>query len=160
MLYPITLSLHSTLRWLIVIVGLMAVARAIYGWRGGRPWLRLDDRLGGLFTTILDVQLLVGSTLYIFLSPLTRAAFQNVAAAMGNSVLRFFFVEHMPAMVVAIVLAHVGRALSQRAATDTAKHKRAAVYFTLAMLAIVIAIPWPFLVYGRDLNPFRFFFGG
>jgi Na+-driven multidrug efflux pump len=158
-LYPFVLAIHSVVRWLVLIVGLLAAGKAIAGWLGKRAWLRLDDRLGAMFTGIMDAQFVVGLLLYVVFSPLTRAGFANFGAAMQEPTLRFFLVEHMPMMVAAVVLTHVGRALSRRAADDAKKHQRAALFFSLAMLAVLVGIPWPFLAYGRPLNPFHMFGG-
>ena len=81
-------------------------------------------------------------------SPITTGAFKDFGAAMGNSSVRFFAVEHIFIMIVAIVLAHVGRSLSKKAADDKSKFKRAAIFFTLSMLAVLAAIPWPFMAAG------------
>lgn len=158
-MYPILLMLHSILRWLVLIAGLLAAGKAIAGWLGRGPWTRLDDRLGLSFIVSLDVQLLLGLILYV-LSPLTLAAFQDFGAAMRDPGLRFFALEHAFWMIVGIVLAHVGRALSRRTAEATGRHQRAAILFGLALLAILWAIPWPWLEgVGRPLDPFRFFGG-
>ena len=141
-MYPIVLLLHSWVRWIVAIAAVAAVARAFYGWLGKKDWAKLDDQLGLLFSTSLDVQLLLGLILYIFLSPLTQAAFQNFGAAMANSGLRFFALEHTLMMVIAVVLGHVGRALSKKAAESVAKHRLAAILYGLATLAILLAIPW------------------
>ncbi|MEZ4768856.1 MAG: hypothetical protein R2844_10585 [Caldilineales bacterium] len=144
-MYPIVLSLHSIVRWAVVILGVIAVVRAFIGWFGGRQWQQLDDRLGLGFTTALDINLLLGLLLYFFLSPITTGAFKDFGAAMGNSSVRFFAVEHIFIMIVAVVLAHIGRSRSRKAADDKGKFKRAAIFFGLAMLAVIAAIPWPFM---------------
>lgn len=138
------LSLHSIVRWAIVIIGVIAVVRAFIGWFGGRQWQQLDDRLGLGFTTTMDINLLLGLLLY-FLSPLTRSALQDFGAAMGNSALRFLAVEHALLMVIAVVLAHIGRARSKKAGDDRSKFKQAAIFFGLAIVAVFLAIPWPFM---------------
>ena len=68
---------------------------------------------------------------------------------MSNSDLRFFLVEHLVGMIIAVVLAHVGRATSRRAEDDNGKFKRAAIFHTLAMLVVLLSIPW-----FRPLLPF------
>jgi len=141
-MYPVVLFVHSWLRWIVAMAAVAAVARAFYGWLGKKDWARLDDQLGLLFSTSLDVQLLLGLILYVFLSPLTQAAFKNFGAAMASSPLRFFAVEHLVMMVIAVVLGHVGRALSKKATEATAKHRLAAILYGLATLAILLAIPW------------------
>jgi uncharacterized membrane protein YozB (DUF420 family) len=141
-MYPFILAVHNILRWIIVILAVLALARAYLGWFGQRPWTERDRRIGVFFTSALDVQLLLGLILYFALSPITRAAFQNFGAAMGNDVARFFAVEHILYMVLAIVLAHIGSASARRAANDVDKHRRMAIWFTLAVLALLLGIPW------------------
>lgn len=138
----LVLSLHSIVRWAVVIVGVIAVVRAFIGWFGGRQWQQLDDRLGLGFTSVLDINLLLGLLLYFFFSPLTTNAFKDFGAAMGNSSVRFFLVEHSLVMIVAVVLAHIGRSRSKKASEDKSKFKQAAIFFGVAMLAVLAAIPW------------------
>jgi hypothetical protein len=147
-MYPLVLSLHSILRWVVLILGLIAVIRALIGWLGSSQWETIDDRLGLAFTTSMDLQLLLGLLLYFVLSPLTRGAFQNFGAAMSNANLRFWAVEHFVVMIVAVILAHIGRSQSRKAEEPTAKHKRAAIFFGLALIAVLVAVPWPFLASG------------
>lgn len=137
----VLITLHNISRWLVLVFGIWAAVRAFSGWRGSREWTKSDDRAGMLFTMMLDLQLLLGLSLY-FTSPFMAPILKNFGAAMGNSGARFFAVEHLGAMLLAIIVAHVGRSLSKKAATDTAKHKRAAVAFTLALVLILAAIPW------------------
>ena len=54
-------------------------------------------------------------------------------------------------MLVAIVLAHVGTARVRTCHSEAGRHKVAAIFFTLALLAILASIPWPGTVPGRPL---------
>jgi len=45
-------------------------------------------------------------------------------------------------MLAAVILAHVGSALSRRATDDAARHKRAAIFYTLSLAAVLLAVPW------------------
>ena len=63
---------------------------------------------------------------------------------MQNTEMRFFGAEHVFMMVLALGISHAGRTLSRRAADPLVKHRWAALLFTLALLVILIAIPWPF----------------
>ena len=114
-MYSGVLLVHSWLRWAVLIVGVVAVVRGMAGWTGGRPWLRADDRTGYWFAMLLDVQMLLGLLLYFALSPFTRQAMADFGAAMQNSGLRFWAVEHVLGMAIAITLAHVGRARVKKA---------------------------------------------
>ncbi len=141
-MYNFVLILHNLFRWIILILGILTVLRAFYGWFGKKAWAQIDDRLGLAFTISMDIQLLLGLLLYFVLSPVTQKVFQNFGAAMADADLRYWAVEHIFMMVVAVILAHVGRALSRRATDDNGKHKRAAILFTLSLLAVLAAIPW------------------
>ena len=150
-MYDIALHAHSWLRWLALIAGAYAVVRGFTGRSGRRIWTRTDDRVGAIFTGLLDLQMLIGLLLYFALSPITRAAMADFGAAMGNSGLRFWAVEHPFGMIVAIVLAHAGRARVRKITADQRKHGTAAVFFTLALIAILLSIPWPGMPQGRPL---------
>jgi hypothetical protein len=149
-MYGLVLTLHSILRWAVLIVGLAAIIRAFVGWFGNRGWEQLDERLGLIYTSVMDLQLLLGLLLYFVLSPLTRAALQDFGGAMANSVLRFWSVEHLLLMIIAVILAHLGRSLSRRTEAAKGKHQRAAILFTLSLLAVLITIPWPFMANFAD----------
>jgi hypothetical protein len=135
----------------VLILAVVAVVRAFIGWFGKKEWTALDNRAGMLLSASMDIQVILGFVLYIFLSPLTTTALQDFGASMSNALLRYWSVEHVLLMVVALILIHVGRATSKVAEEATSKHKRAAIFFGLATLAILIAIPWPFWSYGRPL---------
>src|SRR5262245_47443559 len=93
-MYGFVLSFPSLIRWVVLLTGLYAASRGIMGWRRRRPWMLADERAGSWFTIALDLQFLLGVLLYVFLSPITRAAFQNLGEVMRNSGLRFWSIEH------------------------------------------------------------------
>lgn len=142
MAYLWVLSLHNVLRWVVLLLAILVLVRMFGGLLARRGWLEFDGKVGRWFTISMDVQLLVGLVLYFVLSPLTTTAFRNMGEVMGNSALRFFVVEHIFLMVVAVVFAHVGTSLVRRAATDQARFRRGAIWYTLAILLVIAAIPW------------------
>ncbi|MBN1218415.1 MAG: hypothetical protein JXM69_05780 [Anaerolineae bacterium] len=149
-MYSFILIAHSMIRWIVLVSGLIAVFLAFAGWFGKNDWIKTNDRLGAVYVVFLDLNVLLGLILYLFLSPITQAAFSNFGAAMGDSLLRFFAVEHIFGMLVALVLAHVGRALSKKATETVKKHRATAIWYTLSLLVILATIPWdrPFLRLG------------
>ena len=96
----------------------------------------------------LDLQLLLGLALYVGLSPITRTALQDFGAAMQTGASRFWAVEHPALMLLAVVLAHVGRSATRYAGSDRAG-ARARLWFGLSLLALLLATPWPFMPNGR-----------
>jgi hypothetical protein len=151
MLYQVVISLHSWLRWGVLLVGALTLGRAVHGWARGRDWTWTDRRVQQLFVSLFDSQVLLGLTLYFVLSPLTPRNLDGFRAAMSNSVLRFFGIEHVTAMVLALIVAHGASVASRRAEGSTAKHRRWGVGLLIALLLILVGIPWPVLPYGRPL---------
>src|SRR5436190_21809249 len=121
-MYDAALHAHSWLRWLVLLVGLVAVARAFSGRSSGRAWSRADDRLGAAFTGLLDLQLLIGLAMYFALSPITTAGMRDIGGAMANTGLRFWTVEHPFGMIVAIVLAHIARVRIRQTRAAVRRH--------------------------------------
>jgi len=142
-MYDLILIIHSWLRWLVLLAGLAAVVRAISGVNTRRPWTPLDDRSGIWFTAAADLKFLLGLVLYVFLSPVTRSAFVDMAAAMREAPIRFFAVEHAVGMLVAIALVHIGRVRIRKAGDSETRHKRALVFFGLALVVLLLSLPWP-----------------
>ena len=151
--YTVLLALHSWSRWLVLVFGLIALYRAYVGWTGHRPFLGADNGIGASFVGSIHLQVLIGLGLYFGLSPWGLNAMKQ-AGAMQDPTTRFFGMEHVAVMLLAAVLAQVGRSLSKKAADDTAKHKKAFTYFGIALLLVLLMIPWGIWNPARPL--FRF----
>ena len=59
-MYPLILTLHSWMRWVVVIVGVIAIVKFLIGWLGKKDWAALDARLASIFPITIDIQLLLG----------------------------------------------------------------------------------------------------
>ncbi len=141
-MYTGFLHLHDVLRWLLLVSLVVTLAKYVAGWLGNHSWKKTDNILGIIFTSLMDLQLLTGLVLYFFLSPLTKIAFSDFGAAMKNADLRFYAVEHFAMMLIAVILVHIGRAKSKKAKTDQGKFKIASIFFLIAMVLMVVGIPW------------------
>ena len=141
-MYTALLHTHNMFRWLVLITLILAVAFAFVGWFNKREWGKKDNTTGLLLTIFMDIQFLVGIVLYAFVSPVTKAAFNDFGAAMKNSDLRFYAVEHILLMVIALVLVHIGRAKTKKAIGHWKKHRAATIFYGIALLLILAAIPW------------------
>ncbi|NEW84886.1 MAG: hypothetical protein GZ094_21305 [Mariniphaga sp.] len=136
------LHIHDTLRWLLLIGLLITLTKYLAGWLGNKPWKRADNLLGITVTLLMDLQLITGLVLYFFLSPITKMALSDFGAAMKDPNLRFYAVEHLSLMLIAVVLVHFGRAKSKSAKTDEGKFKAGSIFFLIALMVIFAAIPW------------------
>jgi hypothetical protein len=150
-MYSAFLLIHSLLRWVVIIAGLIVIARAITGITSRRDWRPGDTAGVRWFSMALDVQFLIGLLLYVWLSPFIRDAWADMGATMRNAPLRFFAVEHVTGMLIGIALAHVGKSKIGKAAEAAQKHKLAVIFFSLAMVVILLSIPWPGMPGGRPL---------
>lgn len=147
-MYASVLLLHSWVRWLALIAGGAATFSAL---GKGDPRLQGAERWGRIFIIALDLQLLLGLILFFALSPYTAAAMRDFGAAMRDPALRFWAVEHLTMMLSAVILAHVGRVLARKAADVDAKRKRLLICFGLAVLLMLLGMPWPGMANGRPL---------
>jgi hypothetical protein len=147
-MYSTILLLHSWVRWLALAAGVGAIFGALSKGDGA---IRTAERWGLIFMIALDVQMLLGLLLYGLLSPYTAAAMKDFGAAMRDPMLRFWAVEHLTTMVSAVVLVHVGRVLARKSADISTKRKRLLIFFTLAVLLILLGMPWPGTANGRPL---------
>jgi hypothetical protein len=152
-MYETLLILHSWLRWFVLGAGLLAVVRAYSGWQGRRPFTKGDNGISAAFSGFMWLQVIVGLGLYFGLSPVGLKA-MKVAGAMKDPTTRFFGMEHVVVMILAAILAQVGRIALKKAPSDTLKHKKAFTYFAIALVLVLLMIPWGIWNPGRPL--FRF----
>ncbi|QJD79474.1 hypothetical protein [Spirosoma rhododendri] len=141
-MYSLLLMAHSVLRWLVLLTLLYALFRGIRGWSGQRPFTRTDNTVRHNTATFAHLQLLIGYTLY-YISPLI-AAFRYGGAAEPAFPLRFFGWIHPLLMTVVVVLITIGSSAAKRQTTDAAKFRTMTIWFSLALLMLLVAIPWPF----------------
>lgn len=141
-MYNIALLLHSYTRWLVLVALLFALYRAWSGWLRQREWTIWDRRAGLFFAVLITVQFFFGVLLYFQPAGLAQAAVRDFGAAMQVRELRFFGLEHPLQMTIALGLAHMRWARSRKSPETRKKFRWAVICYTLAALAILIAIPW------------------
>ena len=150
-MYSSALWLHSLLRWAVLVTGAVAWFRAVGSATAKRPWTPKDQLWAFVFISTVDLQILTGLALYLFLSPFTTIAFQDFSGAMTSASLRFWAVEHAAGMILAATLAHVGNVKIRRAADPARRHRLAIIFFGLALVIIIASIPWPGMPIARPL---------
>src|ERR1700743_2054280 len=124
-MYTVLLSLHSILRWAILILSVVAIARSYSGMTAGKPFAAADKKVGLFLMISAHTTLLIGLYLYFF-GAWGFASIRNLGfgEVMKNKALRFYAVEHIFGMLVAIVLITIGRGSAKKSISDMAKHKR------------------------------------
>jgi len=67
---------------------------------------------------------------------------------MKDSTLRFYAVEHISVMVIAIILVTIGYRIAKSSKTEYTKYKRIFWYFFIALVLMLSRIPWPGMIEG------------
>lgn len=127
------LHLHNLLRWIILIFLVVAILQAV-------------AKKAGLLKTSLwlliasHITLLIGLYQYF-----TSAVGYNLirlngfAAVMKDSAQRFWAVEHISGMIIAIILITIARGKVKKT-----NYSSATVLYVIALLIILAVVPWPF----------------
>ncbi len=147
-MYTTVLVLHSWIRWIALVAGVGTTFAAL------RRQDATAERWALVTMMTLDLQLLLGLLLYLVVSPNMQEILSHFGDAMKDPTARFWAVEHISAMLLAVVLAHVGRVLARKAATPDKRRARLLVCFGLATILMIVGMPWPGRAGGRPL--FRF----
>jgi hypothetical protein len=128
-------SAHSGLRWIALLLLLLAIISAFTAKNYEKK-----HRLVNLFTMItFHTQLVLGIILY-FLSDKV----QFTEGWMKQAMYRFYGMEHLTGMLLAIIAITIGHSKSKKGADAAAKFKAIKLWYVLALILVVAFIPWPF----------------
>ncbi len=139
-MYATFLAIHSVFRWLVLASLVYAIFTSIEGLISKRPYTKTDNTIRIITNTISHTQLLIGFTLYFVLSPVTQYFLKN--GSEDNHQMWFFGIYHIAMMFLSIVVMTIGGSIAKRAKTDRAKFKTIAIWFSVALLLILLVIPW------------------
>ena len=127
------LHLHNVLRWVILITLILSIYKL---------YTKQDAlKTSKILLISSHTTLLIGLYQY-FTGAVGIKMIQamGMAETMKNAATRFWAVEHIFSMILAIIfitIGHIGYKKSQNAS-------RAKVLYVVALLLIVLAMPWPF----------------
>ena len=139
-MYSLFLSLHNSLRWLVLASMVYTIFSSIQGMFIKRPYNEVDNWARVIANIFGHTQLLVGFVLYFALSPITTFFLQNGDG--GSEQITFFGIWHAITMFLAVVAMTIGGALAKRAKTSPGKFKYVLIWFSIALGMILFAIPW------------------
>lgn len=130
-MYTGLLHLHSGLRYVVLILVLLSILQAVTA--GNKPYTPTNKKVNLFALISAHLQLVIGLVLY-FISP-------NVDfSKMSDPAYRYWNVEHISMMTIAIALITVGYAKAKRAKNDKLKHKTIAIFYTIAVVIVLAAI--------------------
>jgi hypothetical protein len=130
-MYTGLLHLHSFLRYIVLILVLLSIFQAVTA--GNKPYTATNKKINLFALISAHTQLLIGLVLY-FISP--NVNFKD----MSNPTTRYWTVEHITMMILAIVLITIGYSKSKKAIEAKAKHRAIYIYYTLAIVIVLLAI--------------------
>lgn len=137
-MFDILKSSHSGLRWVALLLLVVAIVNAAMKIKSNK--YEKGDKMINLFAmVILHIQVTLGIVL-AFIS----GKIAYVEGWMKNDQLRFFGMEHILMMVIAAVLATIGRKKAEKAIDPAKKHKTIVIWYLIVLILIFAAIPWPF----------------
>lgn len=131
-IYEILKGAHSGWRYLVIVLLLVAFINAFIGYVGKKPYTQCNRKLNLFALICAHIQLLLGLVLYFM-----RDWYKGDSAI---AVQRYWKMEHIGMMVLAIILITIGNSRSKKAATDLIKQRSVFLYFGLALLLITAAI--------------------
>ncbi len=139
-MYSVLKYFHSGWRYVVMIMIVMAIIRAFTDWFGHKGYGE-GNRKFNLFAMIsAHIQLLLGLILYV-VSPLPQPG--HVGNAMKDAMTRYWTVEHISMMIIAVVLITIGHSRSKKATEAVAKNKAIAIFYTLAIIVVLITLNNP-----------------
>jgi hypothetical protein len=132
-MYNGLLHAHSGLRWVVLVLLIAAIVHAFMKKDDG---LNNQNRKLPMFAMIsVHVQLLIGIVLY-FISPKVQFSSEVMSQTIG----RFYAVEHLLGMLLAIAVITIGHSKGKK----TESFKPIAIYYLIGLVLIFVSIPWPF----------------
>ena len=134
--------IHSGWAYVTLLILIFAVYNVVSGLVSKRDFKDRDLRIS-LFTLIIaHFQLIIGILAYFFSAQFQFLRDKGMGEAMQQSEIRYFIIEHPLMMILAIVLITMGFSKHKRKTTSPEKFKVLAIYYGVALLFVLIRIPW------------------
>ena len=140
------LGLHSLLRWLILIFLVINIIRSFV--EADATYTPDDIKWNLRLLIVSHLTLLLGFIQYFFGTKVFIYFSDNsFSEIMKNSVMRFWAVEHITGMIIAVAIITISRGVTKKNdMPDSKKHKRQLLLYSLALVIIIASIPWPFRI--------------
>ena len=150
-MYTALLFLHSWLRWIVLVLAVIAIYQSFIGQKGGIAYEKQHNTIAVSFMGLVHLTTLIGLILYFFFSPFGMQAFGGDVSPMKNATIRFWAVEHIFTMLLGVAAITIGRIKAKKQEEDKAKFKTQFIWFTIGLVLILLRIPW-----GETARLFRF----
>ncbi len=153
-MYTGLLHLHNLMRWVILLLLVIAIVNAMLGIANKRQYTSGNRKVALFLMISAHITLLIG--LYQWIAgPLGLKLIQanGMGAVMKDSVARFWAVEHLTGMLIGIILITVANSVSKKNISPEKKHTKTLWLYLVALVIIFASVPWPFREVARPLFP-------
>lgn len=137
-MYDFLKTTHSIIRYIVLLGGIGAIVTILMA---ARQRVKLFSTI---FLASSHLQLVIGLLLYFIYSPWFDMLKESPKEVMKSSQYRFFAVEHIAMMVIAIILVTIGHSKLKKALANNTKLSTPLILFVVALLVMLASIPWPF----------------
>jgi len=136
-------ALHSYNRYLILAAIAVVLFRSWSGWMSKKQFTKTDNIASAALLGLAHLQLLLGLIQYFFTSAYTTAGMPT-----SDPWVRYFKMEHIAGMFLAVLLIQLGRTFAKKAHFHEHKHKKLALYTTAAGIIITAMLAIKGLFFG------------
>jgi hypothetical protein len=140
-IYEVLKNAHSGWRYVVILLLFAAFITALSGYIGRKEYTEGNRKLNVFALISTHIQLVLGLVLY-FMNDWYKA---DSTTAIG----RYWKMEHISIMLLAVILITIGNARSKKAVGSRLKYQSIFVYFGFALLLITVAI---FMMVKADPN--------
>lgn len=138
MIYQILKHFHSELRWIILLLFCISIITSFVKLFRNSGYGSFDSGVFRYLLTGVHTQVLSGLILY-FISP--KVIFS--AAGFENPVTRFYLIEHIGAMIIAVTILTIGYVKVKNSTNDRFRFKNSLWFQLISLMIILVMIPWP-----------------
>lgn len=137
------LIVHSYYRWIVLVMMLLQAYWIISRYKQEKKFSKIDFKILFVFTTIFNIQLVIGWLLYLN-STLALSFWNDIATNVKHRQIRFFGLEHMSMMTLAIILANIQTYRSYYRINKKEVFKSLFKTYIWIYFIILSSIPWSF----------------
>jgi len=141
-MYSSIKELHSYFAFAVLGLLVLTILNSLVGLSRKRPFNLQDRRIAMIALIFSHVQLVLG-LIMLFTSPYFDAVKAGgMGAAMKDSTLRLYVVEHPLINIIAIALITIGWSKHKKTEEDTKKFKFIGVFYVIGLILLLSRIPW------------------
>jgi hypothetical protein len=139
-IYTVAFKIHIFISAITLLAGLSTVTFSIHGWSRNREFTRKDSSLSFLFSVSLYLQLILGFMIYVTLRSSLEGPLWAVPNTENDASLRFWAIEHIALMILALFLTQLGRIFVKRTSKSIMKFKASLFYNGTSLVLILFSI--------------------